>query len=876
MPQDLNVSWATDSAVVGIGSDASRFPMQDSLDTGSPLPADIDALRKRVAELEVALAAAKDRAECRDDALARGSANDSVEDKLTASNARYWQMFETNQAVKLIIDPSDGQIVEANAAARDYYGYDDLTSMNISEINSLTKAEVAHAMLRTEREEQLVHSFQHRLASGEIRDVEVYSGPLKDGGKAWLYSIVIDVTERTRAQTLEADQRRLLELVSRGSATQVELLESITRIAERHLPGVRSSILLLEGDRIRPGAAPSMPAEYGALLDGLEIGPAVGCCGTAMYLKRPMIVEDVEADPLWANYRNLGTKYGFRACWSNPILDSHGLVLGAFAIYRDRVCGPTKEEMHLIESMTSLAALAIEKDRGEIKLRKLSSAIDQNSAAVIIADSKGLIEYVNSGFTTITGYQPHEVIGKSPRILRSEFDSDATYDEIRRTILAGEQWRGLLRNKKKNGELYWEDGTISGVVDEIGRVSHLVSVREDVSKHKALQAEKDELERSLRRAQKLETIGTLAGGIAHDFNNILTPIMGSAELAKRRIEPNNPALDDLDRILRASHRAKELVSRILLFCSQAERERSPGKIQLIAEEALHLLRPTTHATISIEENFDSTCAWILLDETQIHEVVVNLCTNAFQAMEGIGGSLTVAVQQLTVGEELIQTHPQLQRGEHVCLSVRDTGCGMDAETMDRAFEPFFTTRITAGGSGMGLSVVHGIARSHGGEVVVQSVPGEGSEFRVYFPVFELPSSAASLISSESGESEESILIVDDNVEVAQVVAAMVERMGYRVSSLCSSADALVELTERPEQYDLVISDLTMPELTGEELMTQLELAGIAVPFLIMTGYGESIEPGSGPTPRMISKPVGMEELSLVIREVLTNSQELRI
>ena len=400
----------------------------------------------------------------------------------------------------------------------------------------------------------------------------------------------------------------------------------------------------------------------------------------------------------------------------------------------------------------------------------------------------------------------------------------------------------------------------------------LVSIT-DITVRTALQAENVELERHLRRAQKLETIGVLAGGIAHDFNNILTPIMGYAEMAASKTEASDPLHADLERILGAAQRAKDLVERILLFSRQTEKARKPVKIQLIAHEAIQLLRSSIPATISINEQIDPSCDWVMADETQIHEVIVNLCTNAYHAIEDENGAMTIGVEQLKVNAETAGLHPNLAEAEYVRISVRDTGAGMGPAIVDRIFEPFYTTKSVGKGSGMGLAVVHGIVHSHDGEVLVHSAPGEGSLFEVYLPV----TTEAVHIEPEQDHSEVeggrgSIMVVDDDPAVANVVTAMVESLGYKVTSHTSSTAALEEITQHQDRYQLIISDLTMPDLSGIDLSEQLSCLDKPVPIMIMTGYGENLQREACELPKVIAKPVAMKALATAIREMLDNTK----
>jgi len=330
-----------------------------------------------------------------------------------------------------------------------------------------------------------------RSASGKKIDIELSAFPIRnEQGEIHAYvGITRDISGRKRAERLVSDQQKVLELISRGKVGRSGIFEAIIRIAEAHCPGVRASILLLEGRRCRSGAAPSLPSAYNRLIDGLQIGPAAGSCGTAMYRKVRVVVEDVQRDPLWADFRHLGTQYGFRACWSEPILDADGKVLGSFALYRRQVGAPDEGEIRLIESMSYLAGLAIERKQSEEKIRTLFQAIEQSPVSVMITDTDAKIEYVNPAFEEITGYHANEVRGKNPRFLQSGKTPQKSYEALWQALSRGKTWQGEFLNRKKSGETFWEKAHIAPVLDESGHTRHYLALKEDISLQKKQEAQ---------------------------------------------------------------------------------------------------------------------------------------------------------------------------------------------------------------------------------------------------------------------------------------------------------------------------------------------------------------------------------------------------
>ena len=407
---------------------------------------------------------------------------------------------------------------------------------------------------------------------------------------------------------------------------------------------------------------------------------------------------------------------------------------------------------------------------------------------------------------------------------------------------------------------------------EEGVIYGVIIVVNDVTKNVEAEEERKKLEIQLRRAQKLETIGTLAGGIAHDFNNILAPIMGFTELALLKVDESAPMARDLNQVLKGAHRAKELVEQILLFSKRSEKEHRSVALQPLINEALKLLRPSIPSTVEIRKEIDPSCSKIRADATQIHQIIVNLCTNAWHAMAE-GGTLTIRLEQTIVDSNMSKMHPNLAEGAYVRLSVIDTGSGMDEKTLDRIFEPFFTTKAVNKGTGLGLSVVHGIVRNHGGDILVYSEPGKGSAFHIYFPALLVDTDEESQKTKTVPGGDESVLIVDDEPVIAEMVKTMLENFGYRAHIYKTGMDAVEAFERQPQNYDLLITDLTMPQMTGLDLADKLHETTTALPVIIMTGFGDSL---TKPTlkrygiKQVISKPVVVKELARAVRHVLDN------
>jgi len=381
----------------------------------------------------------------------------------------------------------------------------------------------------------------------------------------------------------------------------------------------------------------------------------------------------------------------------------------------------------------------------------------------------------------------------------------------------------------------------------------------------------NKIEAQLQQAQKMEAIGTLAGGIAHDFNNILFPMFGYLEMMLEDVPEDNPLHGHLAEVFNGAKRARDLVQQILTFSRQKDHELKPLKIHSVIKEALKLIKSSLPSTIEIIENIKTDCGLVIADTTRIHQIVMNLCTNAFHAMEEMGGKLTVNLKKVELATEDLKD-PSMISGLHVCLTIADTGQGMEQRVIDRIFDPYFTTKKEGKGTGLGLAVVHGIVKSHGGHISVYSEPGKGTEFKVYLPVIKEKKETSKVETDTPIQNgDERILLVDDQDIIVQIEKQMLERLGYDVTAQTSSTDALEAFRMQPDKFDLVITDLTMPNMTGDKLAIELIKIRFEIPVILCTGFSEMMSKEKAESlgiKGFLIKPVVLKDLSSMIREVL--------
>ena len=385
-------------------------------------------------------------------------------------------------------------------------------------------------------------------------------------------------------------------------------------------------------------------------------------------------------------------------------------------------------------------------------------------------------------------------------------------------------------------------------------------------------------ENQLQQVMKLQAIGTLAGGIAHDFNNILFPIVGYTELTLDDVPEDSQARKNLAEVLKAANRAKELIQQILTFSRQNGQERKPLKVQTLIKEALKLLRATIPSSIEIQCFVEEDCGHVKGDPTQIHQVIMNLCTNAYHALQETGGKLEVSLNEINLSYEQSLQRVGMKAGRHLVLIVKDNGQGMPPEVLERIFEPYYTTKEQGKGTGLGLSVIHGIIKNHGGDISVHSRPNFGSTFSVYLPVIDdINVEIEPLMPAGATNGNEHILLIDDEEQIIDIERRILENLGYEVTPKTDSEDALAEFSTRPDRFDLVITDMTMPKITGDRLARRLMDINPQIPVILCTGFNEAITEEKALAmgiDKFVMKPIVKNELANAIRTVLDNPKSL--
>lgn len=504
----------------------------------------------------------------------------------------------------------------------------------------------------------------------------------------------------------------------------------------------------------------------------------------------------------------------------------------------------------------------------EVKMRTVLDSVDEG---FMVLDRKYGILSANKAFCTMTNQSEEQVLGRACHELlhRSARPCRGSGLEcpVRYTLDTGKSYFVTRTRKDGAGAQQYLELKSYPIFDASGAVTSVIETVNNVTQIKSLQDQ-------LRKAQKMEAIGTLAGGIAHDFNNILSPIIGMSEMLLEDLPSDSPEHEDVRLIYGAGKRGMELVKQILAFSRQSEGKRIPSRLQPILREVVKLVRSTIPSNISISHDIKPDCGLVMADPIQIHQIVMNLITNAYHAVEDEGGAISVRLKETHLDDDNL-TGRLMAPGRYAELMVSDNGSGIDPTVMEKIFEPYFTTKAQGKGTGLGLSTVYGITREHNGEITVDSEAGKGTTFSVYLPLLPTPETS---IPEEPVQNlrpgNERIFLVDDDAAIVLIERRMLERLGYRVTSRSSSLEALEAFTAAPDTFDLVITDMTMPNMTGDQLAKAMMAIRPDISVIICTGFSERMDPEKAAAigvKGFLMKPIVLSEMAKMVRNVLDSA-----
>jgi two-component system, cell cycle sensor histidine kinase and response regulator CckA len=683
-------------------------------------------------------------------------------------------------------------------------------------------------------------------------------------------------TSRKLPEELAQLDEKILALVMAHAALP-EVLDTLCRNIESLYAGLLCSVLLLDpdGKTLRHGAAPTLPNEYNQAIDGLQIGPSTGSCGTAAYRRQQVIVPDIATDALWTDYRHLALPHGLRACWSTPIASQSGGILGTFAIYYRDPRTPEAEHLQLIAHATRLAAIAIEWDRDKAELvaaeNRYRTLVERLPAITYVAElgACGPWRYVSPQIESMLGFSPGEWLSDPANWI------NRVHDEDRESVLAVEErfqknrdlFQAEYRMLARDGRVLWFRDEAVMLPTAEDHPCLMQGVMYDITEHKRL-------EDQLRHSQKMEAVGLLAGGVAHDFNNLLMLIQAHNERLRAGLAAGAPAQKESLGIEHAVARAASLTGRLLAFSRKQVLQPKVMDLSIVLSEVAKMLDRLIEKNIALRIAAAPQLWPIKADPGQVEQLIMNLAVNARDAMPQ-GGELLIETRNAEIGGSHPRCRDGMRPGRYVILVVSDNGIGMDHETQAHMFEPFFTTKAPGKGTGLGLAIVYGVVKQIGGWTHVDSKPGRGTTFEIYLPRAEegkpptAPEKILDLATVPKGS--ETILLVEDEVGIRELASTFLHGRGYKVLTAIDGNDALRIAEGHEDLIHLLVTDIVMPNVGGNELAKRLRQVRPQIKVLFMSGYpdhpalpGESV----GTQATVLQKPFSLDMLGHKVRDLL--------
>jgi PAS domain S-box-containing protein len=688
--------------------------------------------------------------------------------------------------------------------------------------------------------------------------------------------LTIPESERPKLQsTFSLLDKTVLEMIMAHQPLS-RVLESLCLTVEESFEDLLCSILLLDPDGVtlRHGAAPRLPRAYIEAIDGAKIGPRAGSCGTAAFLRQPVIVSDIATDPLWNSYRELALPHNLHACWSVPIFTPDGNILGTFACYYREIRTPESIHMLLMDRARDLAALAIAHCRTKIELHSVEtryrSLVERLPAITYIAEVgvNGRWLFVSPQIESMLGYKPEEFTQDAGMWMRSihKDDREVALAAEKRVQETGEWYKAEYRMCARDGRILWfrDEGVI--LTELAAPVPVMQGVLYEITEYKRL-------EEQLRQAQKMEAVGQLAGGIAHDFNNLLMIIAAHNDRIRETLAPADPLCADAGEIQHAVTRAASLIQQLLTFSRRQRLQPTVLDVAAVLQDVTSMIRRLVVENIDLQVEVAPDLFHVKADRSQLEQALLNLAVNARDAMPD-GGKLSIRVHNVHFPVTQTFGHGSLSPGDYVMAVVSDNGAGMSTEIQQRIFEPFFTTKGPGKGTGLGLSTVYGLIKQSKGAISVESEPNRGSTFKLFFPACRSQVTAEDEGNSNGGSVEsgsETILLVEDQVAIREVASDYLQRLGYNVLTAPDGVAALEVVQSLRHPVDLLVTDVVMPNMGGAELGKRLSQLYPDIRILYMSGYPDVSVPGENNAAvvrEFLPKPFALSTLAAKIRSIL--------
>jgi PAS domain S-box-containing protein len=806
---------------------------------------------------------------------------------MSAASEEKFRLFFEYSGDAILIVHTDGRILEVNNEACSRYGFrrEEMVGMGVGELNTPEHSpHVAEQIELIIQQGQITFETSHRCRNGLSLPVEVKARLIDFNGDKAILAVARDISDRKRADELLRRQNEYLTAFHETSLGLVRRLDvpSLLRailVRAGKLVGTEHCYVYLISEQ---ETEMNMVFQSG-VFDGFvhhPLSPRDGIAGRVWTTGEPFHVDDYSR---WEHRIPDNDRAVVRAMAGVPLKSNNRVfgVLGLAFIEEGQLFD--EERMAILTQFGELASVALdnaqlhdalqrelaERRKAEERLRKLSVAVEQSPASIIIMDTEGTIEYVNPRFSELTGYSAAEAVGRNNRMFKSDNTGPAEHRRLLETILGGREWRGEFHSRRKNGELYWEQSLIAPIRDESGQITHVIAINEDVTDHKRLENE-------LQHSQKMEAIGQLAGGIAHDFNNILTAVIGYASIMQIKLPKDNPLRNGVEQILATAERGASLTKGLLAFSRKQHTSMRRINLNEIVERVQKLLYRLISGDIRLTILLVGEELPVMVDSVQIEQVLMSMAANARDAMPG-GGEIVIRSELVDRDNQLDGMNGVDHPGRFALLTVSDTGLGMDEGTVSHIFEPFFTTKEAGKGTGLGLSIAYGIIKRHNGFITCNSNKGTGTTFGIYLPCcgVEAGDNGQAPPQPRQQAAGQVILLADDDEMMRRFTREVLEEFGYSVIEAKDGHQALDKFHENSARIDMLILDVIMPEMKGQEVYDAVHAGHPEVKVLFTSGYTEEIVRSQqylNKSLPFIPKPYMPKELLMKIREVLGNGK----
>jgi two-component system, cell cycle sensor histidine kinase and response regulator CckA len=782
----------------------------------------------------------------------------------------------------IITIDTDQRIIFFNGAAERMFGYSARAMMGeslerlIAPRSRAACCEVIRGLLESGTNVRMMGTASEVCAvraNGDEFSAEASIMKIESGDVTLLTVIVRDLTDRKRAEELSRGQNQVLQLILQNAPVN-ETLAHLVRMIEAQSKDMLGSVLLVDlaGNCLRHGAAPSLPPDYSRLVEGLQIGPSAGSCGTAAFRRKAVFVTDITTDPLWKPYREIAERFGLRACWSTPIFAGDGRLLGTFAMYYPTPRSPAPGELRLIDIAARFAGIAIERAQTETSLRESEARyrriFEDAVEGVFQATRDGRLVTANPALACMLGYEsPAALLASITDTQRQLYIDAGRRAEFLRLLDSSNVVTGFeFQLRRRDGKIVWVTENAHAVRDSTGHMINYEGTMLEVTERKQLEAQ-------LRQAQKMEALGLLAGGVAHDFNNLLTVINAHADLLLGRGTLDSDARSTIQEIQTAGQRAASLTRQLLAFSRKQVLRTEVVDINQVVRGVTRMLDRVIGENITLELELAPSIPPIVADPGMIEQVLVNLAVNARDAMPA-GGVIVIATDTVTLTEPALADKSGARAGDFVRLTLRDTGSGIPAEILPHIFEPFFTTKDPGKGTGLGLATVFGILQQHNGWIDVASPASSGAVFTTYWPaapeLTEVIEPVAAPTAALPGGNE-TVLLVEDEPAVRLVAGEILRRLGYQIIEAASGNEALDQWQRHRDGIEVLVTDEVMPgSLRGTELAERLIGEKPTLAVVCTSGYTGTVEPPSVSSPRLryLAKPYTVQSLCATVRQVL--------